>query len=50
MTNGFSNLNRFVTTLTSTINFLTSGLEDLIKILQLCLYLFDNVTMTKLKE
>ena len=29
MTKGFSNLNRYVTTLTSTINFLTRGLEDL---------------------
>ena len=29
MTKGFSNLNRFVTTLTSTFNFLTRSLEDL---------------------
>ena len=28
MTKGFSNLNRFVTTLTSASNFLTRGLED----------------------
>ena len=29
MTKGFSNSNRFVTTLTSIINFLTWGLEDI---------------------
>ena len=29
MEKGFSNLNRFVTTLTLTINFLTRGLEEI---------------------
>ena len=29
MTKGFSNLNRFVTTLTSTFNFMTRGFDDL---------------------
>ena len=29
MTKGFYNQNKFVTTLTSTVNFLTRGLEDL---------------------
>ena len=29
MTKGLSNLNRFITTLTSTFNFFTRGLEDL---------------------
>ena len=43
MTNGFSYLNRFVTTLTSTINFLTRGSEDL------TLSYIRNKTMTKLK-
>ena len=47
MTKGFSNSNSFVTTLTSTINFLTRGLQDLTRTV---LYMKQNyVTMTKLK-
>ena len=47
MTKGFSNLNSWVTTLTSTINFLARSLEDLTLSV---LYMKQNyVTITKLK-
>ena len=47
MTKRFSNFNRLVTTLTSTINFLARSLEDLTLSV---LYMKQNyVTITKLK-
>ena len=53
MTKGFSNLNRFVTTLTSTINFLFRFVTTLISTINFMTMDFDYlnyVTSTKLKK